>query len=136
MSEWIDAETRVRRAHRLYEQGRWVEAAAELSAAIDVNPINPSWHFNLGVTFEAMEDYARACEAFRKVVKIDPRDVEAMNCLGVNMTRLGQYTEALKQFERVQKVSPKYEPSYCNRIVTYTEMGDFENAELMFYLAR
>ena len=33
-------------------------------------------------------------------------------------------------------MDPNYEGSYCNRIITYTEMGQHEQAELMFYLAR
>ena len=34
MSDWIDGESRVELAQKLYEQGRLVEAAAELRATI------------------------------------------------------------------------------------------------------
>jgi len=136
MNDWTTAENRVRRAHRLYEEGRWVEAAAELRAAIDVNPHNPAWHFNLAVTLEAMEDYPRAAEAYGEAARLDPGDLEALNCLGVNLTRLGRCADALDAFARAQALDPMYEPAYCNRIATYAEMGDHDNAELMFYLAR
>lgn len=136
MNDWSDAEARVERAHQLYEQGRWPEAAAELRAAIDINPYNASWHFNLGLTLEAMEDYDRACEAFRSALELDHDDPETLNCLGVNMTRRGHYAEALEQFEQIEQLDPTYEPSYCNRIITYAEMGLHDKAELMFYLAR
>jgi len=136
MNDWIDAELRVERAHDLYEKGRWAEAAAELRAAIEVNPLNASWHFNLALTLEAMDDHQRACQAYRSALKIEPNDLEALNCLGVNLTRAGGLQDALRCFERIEAVDATYEPGYCNRIITYTEMGDHDQAEVMFYLAR
>ena len=136
MNDWTDAETRVERAHQLYEQARWPEAAAELRAAIDINPYNASWHFNLGLTLEAMEDYPRACDVFKAALQLEPDDLETLNCLGVNLTRQGAYGEALEFLEHIEHLDSAYEPSYCNRIITYTEMGRHEDAELMFYLAR
>lgn len=136
MNDWMDADRRVQRAHEFYEKGRWLEAAAELRAAIESNPFNPSWHFNLGLALEAMDDYVNACKAYQAAHDLDPDDVEILNCLGVNYTRIGKYAEALGCFEVIQKVRPDYEPCYCNRIVTYTELGRHDEAELMFYLAR
>ncbi len=136
MNEWMDAEARVESAHRHFEQGRWPEAAAELRAAIDINPDNAAWHYNLGLTLEAMDDFARGGESLKKAVELEPEDVEILNSLGVNLTRQGLYTESLDAFVRIEKLDPTYEPSYCNRIITYTEMAQHDKAELMFYLAR
>ena len=136
MNEWMDAETRVERAHDLYEKGRWAEAAAELQAAVAINPYNASWHFNLALTFEALEDYTRACKAYRASLALAPHDVETLNCLGVNLTRLGLYSQALTSFEEISQQDPSYEPAYCNRIVTYSELGQHDKAEVMFYTAQ
>ncbi|MCK5113364.1 MAG: tetratricopeptide repeat protein [Phycisphaerae bacterium] len=136
MSEWIDASSRVERAQKLYQQGRWVEAAAELRAAIEVNPCNASWFYNLGLTLEALEDFSAACDAFQGATDIDSDDIEALNRLGVNLTRIGRYAESLECFEKIEKLDPTYEPSYCNRVVTYSEFGQHDEAELMFYMAQ
>lgn len=136
MNEWMDAEARVELAHKLYEQGRWAEAAAELRAAIDANPYNAAWHFNLAVTFEAMDDFEHACDCYRAVLEIDRRDLEALTCLAINFNRLGKYDQAIETLRRAERVDPNYEPAYCNRIVSYAETDDHESAELMFYLAR
>ena len=136
MNEWIDAEARVERAQELYDEGRWAEAAAELKAAIAINPNNAGWYFNLALTLEAMDDYKHACEAYSEALELSPSDIEALNCLGVNLTRLGKYAEALDCFRRIEKLDWTYEPCYCNRIVTYTEMGEHDQADLTFYLAR
>ena len=136
LNEWMDAEARVESAHRHFEQGRWPEAAAELRAAIDINPHNAAWHYNLGLTLEAMDDFVRGGEALQKAVDLEPEDVEILNSLGVNLTRQALYAESLEMFGRIEKLDHTYEPSYCNRIITYTEMAQHDKAELMFYLAR
>jgi superkiller protein 3 len=136
MNEWTDAEARVERARDLYDRGRWAEAAAELRAAIEINPHNADWHFNLALTLDAMEEYERAADAYRAAIDLEPQDVETLNCLGMDMTRMGRYAEALGCFEQIDRIDPDYEPAYCNRIITYTEIGEHDKAELMFYMAR
>jgi tetratricopeptide (TPR) repeat protein len=49
---------------------------------------------------------------------------------------VGRFEEALKSFERIEAADPSFEPAYCNRIITYSEIGQHEKAEEMFYLAR
>ncbi len=136
MNEWKDAEGRVERAHRLFEDGRWPEAAAELQAAISINPYNAAWHYNLGLALEAMSDYERAGESLSAAAQLESEDIEILNALGVNMTRQGKYAESLEAFECIIAIDPNYEAAYCNRIITYTEMSQHDEAEVMFYMAR
>jgi len=49
---------------------------------------------------------------------------------------MGQYDLAIQTFEKVEQLDVNFEPSYCNRIITYTEMGLHEQAEQMFYMAQ
>jgi tetratricopeptide (TPR) repeat protein len=136
MNEWMDAEQRVERAERLYEQGRWVEAAAELRAAIDADPTNLSWHYNLALTLDAMDDLPAAEQAYRAALRLDDDDIDVLNSLGVCLIRQHNYAEATTHFERIERLDPSFEPSYCNRIITYTETDRHDEAEVMFYLAR
>ncbi|MDD5135434.1 MAG: tetratricopeptide repeat protein, partial [Phycisphaerae bacterium] len=69
-------------------------------------------------------------------LELNPNDIETLNCLAVDYTRGGQYDIALDAFEQIEKIDPNFEPCYCNRIITYTEMGHYELAEQMFYLAQ
>src|SRR4051812_46673554 len=55
MNDWDDAERRVERAHELFDRGQWEAALHELRAAIAINPYNGSWHYNLGLTYDAMD---------------------------------------------------------------------------------
>src|SRR5205823_3390663 len=67
---------------------------------------------------------------------IDENDLQAMNHLGVDLHRVGNFDEALGTFERIEQLDASFEPAYCNRIITFSELGDHQQAEEMFYLAR
>ncbi len=136
MNEWDDAERRVEKAHELYERGRWQEALDELKAAIAINPYNGSWHFNLGLTYDALDKFEAAIVAYREALEIDPDDVEVLCALGVDTNRTGRFDEAIGYFDKIEAIDPAYEACYCNRIVSYAEKGDHEKAEEMFFLAR
>jgi tetratricopeptide (TPR) repeat protein len=136
MNDWEDAERRVEKAQELFEQRRWLEALEELRAATSINPYNASWFFNIGLTLDEMERFEEAIDAYRRALDIDAHDLQALQHLGMDLHRVGNFDEALKTFEQIEQVDPTFEPSYCQRILTYTELGDHERAEEMFYLAR
>ena len=134
--DWTDAEAHAERARDFYEQGKWAEAAHELQAAIEVHPHNATWHFNLALTLEAMDEHEAAIASFQTSLAIDGDDLECRNCLAVNLARVGRYDEALTQHAAIDRIDPDYEPSYCNRIAVYGEIGNHQAAEEMFYRAR
>ncbi len=134
--DWSDAENCIERAHDLYEAGRMHEALGNLQIAIEINPANGNWHFNKGLILDTLERFDEAVDAFTSAHELEPEDPEIMNCLGVDYTRLGQYERSLEIFEELVAAVPDFEPGYCNRIITYSEMGRHEKAEEMFYLAR
>ncbi len=136
MTEWDEAEQRVEKAHELYERGRWEEALNELKAAIAINPYNGSWFFNLGLTYDAMERFDEAITAYRRALEMEPNDVEILNALGYDCNRAGNFDEAIGFFQRIEAIDASYEPCYCNRIISYSEKGNHEKAEEMFFLAR
>jgi tetratricopeptide (TPR) repeat protein len=136
MSDWNEAERRVERAQELFEQRKWTEALEELRAATTINPYNSGWHFNIGLTLDEMGRIEEAIEAYREVLAIDPNDLQAMNHLGVDLHRIEQYDQALEIFQSIEERDSTFEPAYCNRIITYTQLGNHDKAEEMFYLAR
>src|SRR5688500_4048500 len=136
MNDWYDAEQRVERAQELFEQQKWSEALELLRAAVAINPYNGAWLFNIGLTLDEMERYGEAIEAYEQALHLQPDDLEALNHLGVDLTRVGRYKEAVATFERIEGIDATFEPSYCNRIGAYAEMGDHDKAEEMFYVAR
>jgi len=136
MSDWADAERHAELAHQYYEAGQWDKAVEELRQALSVNPEQTEWQFGLGLTLDALERYEEAIEAFREVVRLRGDDLEALLHLGVDLIRIGDPKEAIGVLERAAAADPSAEAPYCHRIAAYTQLGDHEQAEVMFYLAR
>ncbi len=136
MNDWNDAEQRVEKARELFEQRKWLEALEELRAAVNINPYNCTWLFNIGLTLDEMERFEEAVDAYRQSIDLDGENIETLNRMGIDLSRIGRHSEALEAFARIEAIDPAFEPCYCNRIVTYTDLGDHDKAEEMFYLAR
>ena len=52
MNSWQDAEQHADRALEMFERERWAEAEIELRKALEIDPDQGDWHFNLGLTLE------------------------------------------------------------------------------------
>lgn len=134
--EWEQAERLAEDAFDLYEKGHMRRAFEKLTQAIEIGPENGAWFFNMGLTLDGMEHYEQAIDFYEKALELQPDDVEILNCLGVDYTRTAHYDLALATFEQIEQIDPFFEPAYCNRIITYTEMEQHEKAEQMFYMAQ
>jgi tetratricopeptide (TPR) repeat protein len=133
---WDDAEKMAFTAYEMYENGEMSDALEQLQQAIELNPTNPAWFFNAGLTLDSMDRFENAIAAYKHALELDPDDHEIMNSLAVDYTRVGQYDLALKIFEEIEQNVPDFEPAYCNRIITYAEMENHDKAEEMFYMAQ
>ena len=133
---WDQAEQKAYEAYELYEDGRMHLALLQLHEAIELNPSNSAWHFNAGLTLDALERYDDAIDYYEKALTLNCEDPEILNSLAVDYTRTGRYDLALETFETIQQIEPDFEPGYCNRIIAYTEMDQHDKAEQMFYLAQ
>jgi tetratricopeptide (TPR) repeat protein len=136
MNDWSDAERRVERAQELFEQRQWHEALEELRAATHINPYNGSWFFNIGLILDELGRLEEAIEAYRQAVRIDANDINSLDHLGQDLYRTGRLRDAIRAFEQIEQIDSSFEPSYCTRIIIYSELGDHERAEEMFYTAR
>ncbi|MEO1279910.1 MAG: tetratricopeptide repeat protein, partial [Planctomycetota bacterium] len=130
MSDWIDAEAHVERAHDLYEAGRWAEAAAALREAIALNPYQPDWLFNLGVALEADGRFEEAASAFGESYRLRTPDFNAAMASGVNLVRAGKTREALAWFDRAESAEPGEVYPAIARIEAHTQLGEHDEAEL------
>ncbi|MBL8962760.1 MAG: tetratricopeptide repeat protein [Phycisphaeraceae bacterium] len=136
MKDWFDAEHHVERAHRFYEAGRWEEAESELRDAIALDPYQPEWHFNLGLTLQASGRFDDAIGCFKEASTLSPSDANASLMIGLNLLRLDQPKEAIEWLERAVTIDPSLIDAYIHRIEAYTRLGDHDQAEVIFYMAQ
>ncbi|MFG0325881.1 MAG: tetratricopeptide repeat protein [Phycisphaerales bacterium JB037] len=136
MNDWIDAEKHVERAHEFYERGRWDDAETELRAALDRNPYQAEWHFNLGLTLEAAGRYRSAVDAFASAHELSKEDPQAALLAGINALRANEAALSLTWLDRAREMEPGSTAGSAHRIRALAQLGEHEQAETEFYLAQ
>ena len=136
MNDWVDAEDHVERAHEHYEAGRWDEAESELRHALALNPYQPEWHFNLGLTLEAAGRHKDAADAFRVCHELRDDDAQSALAVGMNLVRDGRAADALFWIERAEKLDPNSVTPLVHKIDALTELGEHEQAEVAFFMGQ
>ena len=49
-----------------------------------INPYNPTWLFNLGMTLDQLHRHDEAIEVYQQVIEINPNDLDALGRLGAD----------------------------------------------------
>ena len=81
MSTWQDAEQHADRALEFFEGGRWSEAESELRKALDIDPDQGDWHFNLGLTLERCDRDAEALSSYEQATRLLPEAIDRKSTL-------------------------------------------------------
>jgi tetratricopeptide (TPR) repeat protein len=136
MDEWNQAEQHAQRAHQLYEMGQWDKALAELRLALAFDPNQSDWHFGMGLTLDALQRFDEAIASYERVIKLRGEDVETLLYLGVDLVRTDHPRRAIEQFERAAAIDPHCHGAFCHRILAHARLGEHDEAEVMFYLAK
>ena len=136
MNDWSLAEQHAERAWRHYEAGRWDHALRLLRRALSIQPEQAEWLFGLGLTLDALQRFDQAADAYRRVLDIQPDDHEALLHLGTDLLRIGKAEEALKYLDRAHIADPEQHACQCHRIAAHAQLGDHDQAELVFYIAQ
>ena len=136
MSDWLDAEAHADRALEMFERGRWSEAESELRKAIELNPQQAEWHYNLGLTIEAAGRDSEALDCFARTAAMMPDQVEPAIAAGNTALRLSRFREAIDWFRRALRVDPRHEGAYAGTIDAHVRLEEHEEAETTFYLSQ
>lgn len=92
-------------------------------------------HFNSGVDFYHQRDYAKATQAYQKVIEIDPGYAEAYNNLGIIYQEAGDFDRALSAYQKAIEINPKYEKALNNLGVLLYLKGRYEESIQAFQKA-
>lgn len=136
---WQDAAEHARRASKHYEAGRWFEALREIQRAVQMEPNEALYQRGLGLTLEALRRYEDAVQAFEVCLELSQgpmeEDIDTLLRLGVNLIRLREHERAIDVLEHAACLEPDCYDAYVHRIIAFAQANDFEEAEVMFYLA-
>ncbi len=109
-------------------QGKFQESLSYLNKAVTLNTFDTNAHFNLGNSYKALQQSAKAITSFVAAIKLDKGHLGAYNNLGNLYRSLGQFDDALKCYGVMNDLSANNIQIYMNFASTYREMGDNEKA--------
>ena len=111
-------------------------ALDELREALESRPDQQEWLYGLGLTLEALDQYAEAAEAFERCIEAGSDHADGYLHLGLNLIRAGRPAAAIPPLARVNQIDPGQVMGYVHRILAHTLIGQHDEAEVMFYHAR
>ncbi|TVQ16943.1 MAG: tetratricopeptide repeat protein, partial [Leptolyngbya sp. DLM2.Bin15] len=101
------------------------EKAAE--KAVELDPSNGSYHYNLGVVRDDSGRYDEAIAAYKKAIEIEPRATR-YNGLGIVYSDQGRYEEAIASYQTAIDLDPEYAYAHHGLGIVYREQGRYEEA--------
>jgi len=97
----------------LYEAGKYEEAVAEYTKAIELDPKLATAYYDLA--YFKMKQYDSALADFNKALELDPRSSTAWVGRGIALEWLGKYKEALEAYNKALELDPNYQTAKSNK---------------------
>ena len=108
--------------------GKYQDAIRYLDAAQKIDGRNLSPLANKANIYLAMQDGAKAVEAYSLIVRREPRNAESQRLLGVSYHHLGQNQKALRQYEIARMLDPKESKTWVETARLLSLMARNEDA--------
>jgi serine/threonine-protein kinase len=93
-------------ANILVVRGRFDEALAVLNRALELDPLSPGLHHDMGWTYFDSAKFDPAMILFRKALELDPNFHSSRNLLGWSYLLTGKPAEALAEFQTIEQSAP------------------------------
>jgi tetratricopeptide (TPR) repeat protein len=88
--------------------------------------------YNIGNVYQKKKMLPEAASYFRRTLKADPENPDALNNLGVVCREMKEYREAIASFEKAIAVKPLFAYAPLNLALTYRQMGEQVKAAKYF----
>jgi tetratricopeptide (TPR) repeat protein len=118
------------------EEGDYLEAERLFRRAVNLEPQNPDYHFELGNLYIERKYLELARREFEQAVMIAPHHLAAHFNLGLVYRDRGLMSEARDEFRKVLELDPANTKAQLQIGYTYQEQGFTEDARQEFELAR
>lgn len=112
----------------LIDEGRSQEAIDLLKQEAEGSS-SPEIYDLLGNAYSQSKDFAKAEEAFRKAVEVDPDDTGHVKGLAQALLSQDKYAEALEQYKKLSELEPGTAENYLHQAQLYRRLGQFDQAE-------
>lgn len=103
-------------------------AISYYSNAIAIDSFNDEALYARGMLYKALNDTARAIADFQRIVKVYPRQVDALYNLGILSYMQGNLDDAITRFSNVIKLDSTYAIAYYARAVCHEDKKEVLDA--------
>ncbi len=101
----------------------------ELKKAIAEDPNNRDLLFRLGALYFESDRFTQAIEVYRKILKINEKDVDTLNDLGLALHYTGQSNEAIKVLKQATTFNPLHQRAWLSLGFVLASTGRAEEAK-------
>jgi tetratricopeptide (TPR) repeat protein len=113
-------------------EGKLADAIDNMRKAVEVQPENAEYLYNLGLLYERAQQVQDAVESFRKSVARDSNNVDAYEHLGQNLVIQNRFSEAVKAFTTGAELDPKRSRLLTEVADAQQQAGDLDSAIASF----
>jgi tetratricopeptide (TPR) repeat protein len=100
----------------------------EITIKTDISSLKAWAYFQIGYCYGELKSYAKAIEAFKQAIRIDPDDAIAHYNLGFAYDKLGSYKDAIEAYKRAIRIDPDYADAHRNLGLAYYKLGLYRDA--------
>lgn len=111
-----------------YAEQKYSEAISKYKEAININPQQWAYHFNLGLAYKKMSQHDQALLAFRQAQTLNPESFSANKELGESLARIGHFDEARVYYEKATLLNPEDIDTLYNLGICLINLGEPEKA--------
>jgi len=130
--EEISAGTLNNEGNRLLQEGKPQEAAEAYRKAVQLDPENAQWQYNLSLALAKLGDREGQKNALQRALQIDPSVAPTRNDLGLAYLSEGKLDAAEREFQAALEINPKFAEAQNNLGVVYSRQGKESEATTLF----
>lgn len=108
--------------------GRYREAIADFSKAIDIYPASIDAFMNRGHAFMDLGEFGSAVADFNRAIELDSNYIDAYNNRGYLHSLRGDYAAAVRDYDKILELNPNHAFAYNNRGFARFKLGDTQQA--------
>ena len=100
----------------------------EIAIKTDMSSLKAWAYFGIGYCYGELKSHAKAIEAYKQAIRIDPDYVKAHYNLGLDYRKLGNYAKAIEAYKQAIRIDPDYVDAHINLGVAYSALGNYAKA--------
>lgn len=118
----------------LHDAGKYTEALEQYNKALSVQKDSDDAIYEMGATYSAMKDYAKAIECADKVIKLETHLLgKAYLLKGISLDYSGKPKEAIEVYKKGMKKAPDFNRLDYALAVTSYNLKEFKDTEEALY---